>query len=410
MKEKPTVVYFHRYPLKDEAIQAPLALPFIDELLKKNDVLYYSMRGKEPQKYKEVRFNIIPISIDRTKTFDKWFKTLFYYFYLPIALFKLWRLKPDLIIAKEPLPFIPMLIAMLGFPTLIDVSDWWWMALFGKTNIGKGIAKFLETWEIRSWNRKNVMVVAHTKTEAEMVHLKGLSMDKIEIVNACGPKLTYCPISSKKLKNRLFKRDWVVSVHGIIHPNKDYPQILDWWNKLVQIHPNWKLLMIGGAGLGINEVKDKINVLSLWDNVTMTGWLKTEKEVNEYLNVSDCLLVTRRNTSDSQGIMPSSLYHNMMIGKPTLATGLKGISEIITHGKDGYLFKPDNYESFKSALEYIHDNPKAAAIVARQGIKRAKYCFDPDRAAKGYTDIVNHMIYQKSNTILQDHKINALKE
>ena len=103
-------------------------------------------------------------------------------------------------------------------------------------------------------------------------------------------------LSALRKKLNLPVGDFIVAVHGIIHPSKGYDQMLKWWKNISLNYPSWKLLIIGGAGKE-KWCREKISELGLINKVIMTGWLPNQMMVNEYLNAADCLLVTRRNTS-----------------------------------------------------------------------------------------------------------------
>ncbi len=135
-----------------------------------------------------------------------------------------------------------------------------------------------------------------------------------------------------------------------------------------------------------------IHKLGIEKQVVMTGWLPTHEDVNRYLNAADCQLVIRRNSKDNAGLIPSSLYHSMATGKPTIAVGLAGISEIIEHGKSGYLFEPDNYDSFLRTLEYVAAHPDEACRVGEAAIQRGSECFSPEVSAAKHVEVINALV------------------
>ena len=385
---KPLIIYLHRYSIEYEAIQFPGMRPMFDTLSKKYKILYLSMAGPIPPNFKlrkGIKVKEIPIKVNRTKPIDKWLKTILYYFFLPFTLIKIKKENPSLIICKETLPFVPSIVSKLKIPMLVDISDWWWSILFGRKKQGKKLARIMEKLEVSHWNKNKILAVAHTMAEAKIVQQKGMSEKKIRIANAPLYKGVYYPYDAKgeRKKLNLAKNKWVVAIHGIIRPGKGYEQLLVWWKKLVKEHPNWTLLIIGGAG-GEAWCRKKIKILNLQKNIIMTGWLPTQDHVNKYLNAADCLLVIRRNTDDNKGIIPSALYHSLATGKPTLITGLPGMAEVVKHKVSGYIFEPDNYKSFKSVLEHIFSHPKEATKVGKTGIKRGNQCFDPKLTAEKY--------------------------
>ncbi len=123
----------------------------------------------------------------------------------------------------------------------------------------------------------------------------------------------------------------------------------------------------------------------------MTGWLPTQEAVNLHLNAADILLAIRRTSDDNEGIVPSVLYHNLAIGKPTVATGLPGMAEILRDRVDGFLFEPDSYSSFKDTLEYVVGNPEEAARVGATGRRRVAECFDPEACARAHIEVLEEL-------------------
>jgi len=401
MSKKPLIVYFHRYPPEFETIQYPGMKDLFKELSEKNyRIVYLSMKGHQPKDKKlrqEIKVREIPLKVDTTNNFDKWMKTFFYYLFLPRTLAELKALKPDFIICKETLPFVPLIVSKLKIPMIADISDWWWSILLGNKKFGRVFAKEMEKIEVKKWNKSKVIAITHSNAEGKVVESKGMPKNKIKVINAPLYRGVYFPLDAAKERKKIDPEDnsWIVSVHGIIHQSKGYDQLLEWWKKLLNDHPNWKLLIIGGAG-GEAWCREKIKQLGIQENVIMTGWLETQEQVNKYLNASDCLLATRRNTEENKGIIPASLYHSLLVGKPTVITGLPGMSEIITHKKDGFIFEPDNFNSFKSVLEEIYNNPVESLKIAKQGIKRGEDCFDPKIAAIKWREVIDESLKAKS--------------
>lgn len=391
--KKPLVVYLHHRPIEYEAHQNPGLRALFDELLKKYRVAYFSMKGTKPidsKIRKDIIIKTLPFKIDTSSGRDKFLKIILWYLSLPLTISKLKTLNPSYIISKESHPIIPSVIARLGIPMLIDVEDWWWTIFFGTTKIGDKFSYILEGMEIRDWAKFKTTIVVHSKTDSDIIQKHRMPKHRIKVVNYPAYKGEYLPTKADDVRKKLnFDKDtFVVSVHGVIRKSKGYDQLIIWWKRLIKIHPNWKLLVIGGAG-GEKALKEKIIKLGIRKNVIMAGWLPTHADVNKYLNASDCLLVTRRNTRENKGLIASALFHSLTLGIPTLATGTPAFSEVIEHGKSGYLFKPDSYESFKEALEYIESHPKEAKTIAKQGIKRANECFNPEKAKNGFVEIID---------------------
>lgn len=395
-KQKPKLLILHRYPPEFELIPLPGLMEFYRQFSKKFSIVHFGMGWKDPENKelrKYIKVKTIPIKVDIKSTLNKWITLFLYYLYLPIALLRIKKEKPDIIMCRELLPFLPSFVSLLKIPVIIPLSDWWLSIIFGKNKIGRKAADLIESSEIRHWNKQGFFLAVHNNSEKEFVIKRGFSKQRVTIVNLpmYGGVYSSCNAKLERKKFGFSEKDFVVGLHGIIHKSKGYDQVLEWWAKLIEIHPNWKILFVGGT-MGEGWFKKLITDLKIEKNIVMTGWISDQVVLNKYLNSADCLLATRRNTPDTQGNTPSAFTHNLMTGKPTLTTGLPGVVEVIQHRKNGFLFKPDSYESFKSELEYIYNNRKKAEIVGKKGMQKVKEYYNANITVKQYTKIVDKIL------------------
>lgn len=397
--KKPKIIFFSRYPIEFEVIPFPGFRKLVDNLLSDYNLIYYSMgwsKGKNEKLRKGINAKELPIKVDISSSADKWLKTILYYLLLPFSILKIKNENPDAIICRENMSFVPLSLGVLKKPIMVEIGDWWPSMLLGSTRIGQKIANLIENFEVRLWNKGNYITLVHNHAEEKVILEKGISNQKVKIVTLPMFGDKYFPSSAQKERYELgFKKnDFVVATHGIIHKSKGYDQVLSWWHDIVKEHHDWKLLFIGGT-MGEGWFRKMIDDLGLKDSVIITGWVSDQSKLNKYLNCADCLLVTRRNTKDNFGTTPSGLTHSLMTGKPTITTGMPSIREIIQDKKNGYLFEPDNYNSFKKSLEEVYSNRKKSKKIGLAGLKRAKEYFDANKAAKDYRELIEKIIKNK---------------
>ena len=393
---KPVVVYLHRYPPEVEAQQYP-ALPAIAELLAPSHELVYVCMGpadgrRDAALRSRMRVIELPFPVNQGDSRDKWLKTLRWYWCLNSLIARIRELRPAVIICKETLPFIPGRVVKAGIPTIIGTSDWWWSIFLGSTPFGRWLAGRLESWEVRSWNRPHVRATVATHAEGRLLAARGLDPGRVVVINAPQNPSIFRPLDPRPTKAELGLDGELkhVAICGIIRPGKGYDELLDWWKIAVDRHPDWRLVIIGGAG-GEAWCRREIAKRGLGRYVQMTGWLATKAEVNRWLNAMDLLLSHRRNSPDNQGIIPSALYNSLSTGRPVVATGLPGIAEVVRDGVDGFLFTPDDGESFIAALERALHDPASAARIGSSGMRRAAECFDPVQAARGHLAVIEEL-------------------
>lgn len=396
-RRRPLVVYLHRYAPEDERIQFSGMEALLRHLLERYDVLYVGMKGHlpvDPELRKGLALLQVPGTVDRRNGRDKLFKLGLYYLLFPWLRRKIAALRPDVLMCREPLPLIPGAMCRLGIPALVaSVSDHWWAILLGWNPLGRRLARRLERWDVAKWNRARALIVANTEAEKNVMISHGADPALMRIINTTSPENEFfaCDAADVRRKLGLGPELKVFATHGTIRPGKGYGQLVGWWKDVSAAHPDWRLLVIGGAG-GEAWLRHKIRQNGIEHSVVMTGWLPTHADVNRYLNAADVLLALRRKSEDNAGIIPSVLYHNLMTGKPTVVTGLPGLAEVIRDRVDGFLFEPDDYDSFKRTLEYVVEHPAEAARVGQAGIARVAECFDIDRCARLHVDAIEELL------------------
>ena len=395
--KKPIVVYLHRYPPEIEAYQWPALRAVVDALAPAYEVVYVCMGPAGGRRDRGLRRNLrvveAPFAVDQAHGRDKWIKTIRWYLHLGRLLREIRALDPALIICQEVLPFIPGRVVRLGFPTILPTADWWWSILLGHWRWGRWVADRLERREVRGWNRSSARVLACTQAGARLLAAKGVDASRISIVGMPRNPGMFRPLEPAPTKTELGldERRKHVAIFGIIRGGKGYGQLLDWWKGAVAKHPEWRLVIIGGAG-GETWCRRQIAKRGLGNAVQMTGWLPTKQEVNRWLNAMDVVLVPRRNSPDNQGAIPSALFNGLSTGRPVVATGLPGIAEIVRDGVDGFLHEPDDEASFLAALERAMADPAKSAQIGQAGSRRAAECFDPGKVGQAYRALVDAMI------------------
>ena len=394
---KPIVVYLHRYPPEIEAFQWPALRELAAALAPAYELVYLCMGPAQGPRDEDLRRTMrvieLPFAVDQTDGRDKWLKTLRWYASLGGLLKRIRALNPALVICKESLPGIPGRVAALDLPTIVETSDWWWSILLGHFGWGRKLADALEAREVRGWNRPNVVATVSTRAEGRLLAAKGLDPARVAVINAPQNPGIFRPLDPAPTQAELgldpaFKH---FAIFGIIRGGKGYDQLLDWWQAAVAKHPDWRLVIIGGAG-GETWCRKEIAKRGLETAVHMTGWLPTKQDVNRWLNAMDAVLSHRRNSPDNQGIIPSALYNGLSTGRPVVASGLPGIAEIVRDGVDGFLYAPDDGAAFVAALERVVADPAAAARIGRAGAARAAECFDPRAAAQAHRQLIDAMV------------------
>jgi len=154
----------------------------------------------------------------------------------------------------------------------------------------------------------------------------------------------------------------IVKEKGIIDLIKAFRIIID---ELSQVN----LLIIGDNSFNERDVTTKkevlslINELDIKDKIIFAGY---RKDINELLAISDVFVLP----SYREG-MPRSIIEAMSMGKPVVATNIRGCREEIEDGKTGFLVPVNSPEKLAEAIIKILKNRDLAIDMGRKGRIRA---------------------------------------
>lgn len=113
-------------------------------------------------------------------------------------------------------------------------------------------------------------------------------------------------------------------------------------------------LVIVGAGPSDNEVANLCSELDMENSVIRTGMIEHDKLIRENLPRLGDVFVTASKTENQ----PLSLMEAMSFGLPLVAADARGNPELVEHGRNGFLFEPDNAEQMAEQMrEFTRNHP-----------------------------------------------------
>ena len=125
---------------------------------------------------------------------------------------------------------------------------------------------------------------------------------------------------------------------------KNQTQLVDLLYPLLCKHQNWRLIL-AGDGILKEELADKIKALNIENKILLPGFISN---IYELLSAADVVV----STSKSEGL-PFNIMDAMTLGVPVLASDVKGHSDLIISGKNGFLFSLNEPSDFANKLETL---------------------------------------------------------
>jgi L-malate glycosyltransferase len=104
-------------------------------------------------------------------------------------------------------------------------------------------------------------------------------------------------------------------------------------------------------------------------------------DIENYIQAADAGLYTSEKESFGMGVLET-----MSFGKPVIATGVGGVSEIVQDRKSGFLERLGDVENMASDVLRLASDPELAARVGAAARERAQRDFSPEKSVAHYVD------------------------
>lgn len=236
----------------------------------------------------------------------------------------------------------------------------------------KNVYKSRARTELKHIRKLNAFVV--------LTHEDASLWGNIRNLNVIPNALSFFPESRAELDNNI-----VITV-GRLDPQKGYDYLVDIWEPIVKLHPDWKL-EIYGEGSDFEKIDTQIKKANLQNSILIK---KPTSRIDEKLLRSSIYLMTSRYEG-----FPMVLVEAMACGLPVVSFRCPcGPEDIIKNNEDGFLINLGDNESMTlSLLKLIEDVDlrKKMGHAARENIKR----FSQDEVMSQWTNLFNKLTAKK---------------
>lgn len=174
----------------------------------------------------------------------------------------------------------------------------------------------------------------------------------------------------------LTQGDSVVGIVGQITPRKNQQGVLEAFGLVVKQLPLATLLIVGAPLFNDDDEYQKGLERTIDDHflVDRVKFLGARNDVPAITNALDVSIVNSR-------IEPFGLVvaEAMACGVPVLATAVDGISEIVTHGEDGWLVPSQDKAALASAIVDLIKSSDLRSQLAARGLETVRRRFNSQR-------------------------------
>ena len=231
----------------------------------------------------------------------------------------------------------------------------------------------------------NKIIVVSNAVKNFYINKIGIPEDKITtIYNGVDiPKFqTHVDINKKKKEFGIKSSEKVITIIGRLHQQKGHCYFLKAAQIIVKKKPNVKFLIVGDGPLG-SQLRDMSNDLKISKNVIFAG---LRNDIPQILAMSDISVLTSLREGFSITVLES-----MAAGKPVIATNVGGNSEIIEHGKTGFIIQPKSPEDMALYSLNLINNQELAKRMGQEAEKRVLN-FSIDRMVEKTEDLYKGLL------------------
>jgi glycosyltransferase involved in cell wall biosynthesis len=154
------------------------------------------------------------------------------------------------------------------------------------------------------------------------------------------------------------ERDIVIGYVGRLIPEKGIPELVQAYRRLKRKHARVRLLLIGGV---YDSERDR-SLLEAIPGFRDEGIVNVgfRSDIPELLAGCDIFVLP----SHREG-MPLSILEAMAMGKPVVATNIRGCREEVEDGRNGYLFPVKDVEALCDRLDRLVSDPGRSSEFGR---------------------------------------------
>lgn len=260
-------------------------------------------------------------------------------------------------------------------------------------------------WQKRKFEKRGIYEVEALKRVSHVMGRTDWDKACTAIIN---PKIQYHEVQ-EMMRAPFYEGKWELELcekHSIFMSQGNYPikglhLALEAVALLKQKYDDVKLYVAGTNITHCNTMRDKlrrtyyakyladlIEKLSLQDTVVFTGPLNAEEMKQRYL--SSHVFVSPSVIENS----PNSVGEAMLLGVPIVASDVGGVSSLITHKKNGYLYQANAPYMLAYYVENIFEENEVAMCISEMEKEYSKKMYDflkiVDVLVKTYKEICSN--------------------
>jgi len=158
---------------------------------------------------------------------------------------------------------------------------------------------------------------------------------------------------------------------GRLREKKGFPCLLNACHYLKLGGYKFRCVIVGYGPLQL-EIEKLVAALELGDVVSLTGMLAQDEVVDLYKRAAIFVLPCQITDDGDRDGIPNVLVEAMAMELPVVSTSVAGIPELVEHGENGLLVRPEDPAGLAAAMARLLEQPQLRQQLGKAG--RAKVC------------------------------------
>ncbi len=208
-------------------------------------------------------------------------------------------------------------------------------------------------------------IITINKEDFDLIQNNGFKNKKTYLINGVGvnndrftPKENNFKLDLRQ-KCGFQNNDFILVYVAEFIERKNHTFIINSTNELKTKIPNLKILF-AGRGILKDQMENLVVKLNLNDTIKFLGF---RDDINDVMRLADLGI-----SASKQEGLGLNLIEEMMVGLPIIATIDRGHKEVVSHGKNGFLFEQNNKLMFIEYVIDLYNNPKKYRNFSQEAI------------------------------------------
>jgi glycosyltransferase involved in cell wall biosynthesis len=242
--------------------------------------------------------------------------------------------------------------------------------------------------------RRSDAVVAVSDWLRDFIVERGAKADDVHVIaNGVAERLFGDLGSGERVRRELgLEHERIVGFVGTYQPWHDVDGLLDAFADVSSANPDVRLLLVGD-GPERRRAEERIAQLGLDGSAILVGPVQHE-QIPAYIAAMDIAVAPFKAREDHLYGSPMKLFEYMAAGKASICTAIEQTTDVIEHGRTGWLYAPGDRAALTEALTALLSHPERACAMGAAGREEimAKYTWRAlaDGAAAIAEELIQH--------------------